>query len=82
MNNLPNIPVSQIVTFLTALGPVAAAALGAFDNLPNNVQYALAWAIPAGITVVISVWLWGRARYVVQQKQNELAELATASKRR
>ena len=71
MDNIKSIPVSQVVTYLTALGPVAAALLGAFDGLHHDVQVALAVVIPLGIVAVICTWLKGRAIYVTAEKQIE-----------
>lgn len=71
METVKNIPISQVVAFLTALGPVAAAALGAFDGLNHDVQVALAVTLPLGVAAVLCTWLKARAIFVTATKQIE-----------
>lgn len=71
METVKNIPVSQVVTFLAALAPSAAAVFGAFDGLPYQVQIAFAVSIPVSIAYIIGTWLKGRAQFVATTKALE-----------
>lgn len=74
-SKLPSI--SQVVAFLVALSPFIGGAAGWFDNLVWQVQ--VAWVLVSGAAVC--TWLWGRCRYLIQIKQNDLAALANTPKK-